>query len=360
MFFTHSFILIVVALATLHAITVSSKPRNRSAFYNPRQVLFTFFSSVSWVFWGLQCVILLVGPFTSFPGNFFQNIGLWLALMQNVLWATAVLSLYSNQFAKMHVTLPPLMLTSIVMVLIASQESVLTELYIYIDHVLAASIFLAFACTVLQLRLSKVSTAMFFIHGYSQWIWRDLWFSPLPAPLDVLIPFVFWHILLLIAWSKLIFEMVIIFRVMISSTLNDLLEEREEVGRTIRQLNLGRIEYFGRPSDNPEKDCALWAAQCDIFILLIGERYGSLVPSKKISFVEFEHAVGYKEDPGKILRYDKEGVTREPKLEEFLTRLDRLKTAYVKSSFTTVIDLSQQVKHDVSQWLASRRQLLDK
>lgn len=148
----------------------------------------------------------------------------------------------------------------------------------------------------------------------------------------------------------------ITWSVMFSSTVDDLAEERDAADSAVRGLGLIRFraETFGSLPHTPREICVLLAKRCDIFILVIGKRYGHIIEPEGISVVEFEYTVARDENPGKILVYVKDGVTREPKLEEFLNRLQDFERGHVTSLFTTPEDLSRKIQRDVTRWLASQ------
>lgn len=348
-------ILSLVGFAIAYAYAWRRVFKRRTTSANTWLLPFAYWSLSSWIFWALQYVILVAGPLSSVPRNLSLRTGLWLGVMENVLWVVAILSLYLKQFSKVSLTLPLLILISVVIALITSQTPILTsEPFTQVAAASAASIFMILAASILQLRVSKLTAVIFFIHGYCQWIWRYLWFTPLGEIQIILFPL--WYIALLITWITLISEMLVTSRVMISSTVRDLAEEREAVDRAIRRLNLEgfRAETIGSRPYTPKALCALWAEQCNIFILIIGERYGHIIKSKKISVVEFEYNVACDHDPGKILVYIKDGVTREPALQKFVDRLKDFEDGWVKSSFTKSEELYPKIQQDVTEWLASQ------
>src|SRR6185369_17406177 len=104
-----------------------------------------------------------------------------------------------------------------------------------------------------------------------------------------------WYIALLVAWIALISEMRVTFRVMISSTVHDLEPERTAAADAVRSLHLDsfRAETFGSLRGTPQAICASWAEKCEIFILIIGKRYGHIIESKGISIVEFEYETAH-------------------------------------------------------------------
>jgi hypothetical protein len=142
---------------------------------------------------------------------------------------------------------------------------------------------------------------------------------------------------------------------MISSTTDDLIEEREAADIAIRELQLTRFraETFGSVPHPPKVICELLAEQCDIFVLILGERYGYIM-SDGISVVEFEYSIARKDNPEKILVYVKQGVGREPLLEEFLRRVEDFENGYFRSFFKAAGDLHPKIQGDIVRWLKSR------
>lgn len=349
-----------------------SKLQNTSPTYTARLFPFAYFSLSAWILGLLQYAIFLANPFIY--SDFFLEATLWLGLMENALWASAILSLHLKQFRK-SLALTLLIMLSVIIALVAYQTTILTSLpFAAIEGVSAAAIFMALAFGIMQLRLSKISAAIFLIHGYSQWIWRSVWLSPSGTDLVFQLVFPAWRIVLLIALVKLILEiwqrvqssnkdfprdlkrsLLSSIKVMISSTVMDLGPEREAAERAIRSLNLTRFgaETFRNAPHAPKAICALLAEQCDIFLLIIGERYGYVVESEEISVVEFEYKVARAQNPAKILVYVKEGVNREPRLGEFLNRLQDFEHGHFTSWFTSAEDLQKKIQRDIVNWIAA-------
>ena len=349
----HSISFVIFAVTVFGAARKVFRRRKTAA--NAWLLTFAYLSLSAFVLWAIQYVILLIGSVSSVQRNVLLSTGLWLGVMQNVVWIVAIFSLHSKHFSRVSLAVPLLVMISIVLALIAYQTTVLASgPFNQIDALAAATIFILLGISIVQFRVTKLSAAAFFIHGYSQWIWRYLWFTPL-AKIQIFL-FPFWHIALLVAWIGLISELLVTFRVMISSTVKDLAQEREAADRAIRTLNLEgfRAETIGSRPYTPKRLCAVWAEQCNVFILIIGERYGHIIKSKGRSVVEFEYDVAHKHDPGKILVYVKDGVTREPKLQQFLNRLEDFEEGYVTSSFTNADDLRKKIECDVSELLATQ------
>ena len=228
MFFTayHSVNLLIFAVVVVIAAIRVFKLRNTPATYNGKLFTFAYFSFGAWILWVLEYVILVAAPFISLPRGFFLNTDLGLGVIQSALWATAVLSLHFKLFSRTWLTLPLLGMFSAVVAVVTYRLEILTSEKLtqieavsaaifysllpatIFDAIFAATFFIILAISIVQLRLSKVAAAFFLIHGYSQWIWRWLWLTPLGRPLFVQVAVPLWRIALLVAWIRLISEMV--------------------------------------------------------------------------------------------------------------------------------------------------------
>jgi hypothetical protein len=353
----HIILLVLFAVAFVWAGRRIFEERNTHA--NAWMLPFAYFSLSAWIFCALQYLVLVAGPFGVVSIDSSRNIGLWLAVMENVLWATAILTLHSKQLSRVSLILPLLVMISILVALIIYKTTILmSAAFTYFGAVSIATIFLVLAVAIWQLRLSKLYVAYFFLHGHFQWFWKSLWFIPFIEFDAMLLVFPLWHIAIMFGWIRLISEMPVTFRVMISSTISDLVQEREAAERAIRRLKLEglRSETVGSLPTTPRELCALWAEQCRIFILIIGERYGHKINPNGKSAVEFEYDVACKHDRGKILVYEKKGVTREPELEEFFERLKDFNRGHIISYFATPDDLYKQIQHDVPELVLRPKQ----
>jgi hypothetical protein len=146
------------------------------------------------------------------------------------------------------------------------------------------------------------------------------------------------------------------FGVMISSTIKGLEQEREAAARAISTLRLIplRSETFGSASRPPRVICRLLAERCRIFVLIIGEYYGTKIEPEGISVVEFEFNTAYAQNPDKILLYVKDGVRYEPQVEEFLTRLQHFNEGFFRSLFKTPEELYELLQPDLTRWITSQ------
>src|ERR1035437_5255556 len=83
----------------------------------------------------------------------------------------------------------------------------------------------------------------------------------------------------------------IVRTVFLSSVARGLEEYRDAVYREIERLDgyhCVRMEDFGARELDSAKFCAQRAAACDIFVGLVGQRYGSSPPDEVRSFTEIE------------------------------------------------------------------------
>jgi hypothetical protein len=347
----HAIGLVSFAAGIAYAGGALSKLRDAPA-YNARLLPFANFSFVSWIFWNLQYAILIARPFIPTETDVFVSIGLSFGVVSNAFWAVAVLSLSLQKLNPMWVV-SPLLIAAAVSFRIPIMTS---PLFLQIDAVSSAVVFTAFAYSIRQLRQSNIFAGAFFIHALSQWLWRSLWFLPLDKSyFSLLLVFPIWHIALLFGWTILISSIVertepsyreVIeeieqaellnplntLEVMISSTVEDLQHEREAAERAISSLRLAglRAETIVSLSHAPIKVCELLAKRCDIFVLILGERYGYVIQPENISVVEFEFRNARAQNAGKILVYVKDGVVRDERLEKFCEQVTDIKAGYFK------------------------------
>src|SRR4051794_34681491 len=82
-------------------------------------------------------------------------------------------------------------------------------------------------------------------------------------------------------------------RVMISSTIEDLKPERDAVDRAIRHFRFQRFrsELVGSLARSSREVCDELAKECDLYVLIVGRRYGWIVPDLNISVTEREYNV---------------------------------------------------------------------
>jgi hypothetical protein len=86
------------------------------------------------------------------------------------------------------------------------------------------------------------------------------------------------------------------FAVFVCSTFSDLSQEREGVLDAIRRLKLQHdsMEFFGARAEQPIETCLQEVRASDVLVVIVGHRYGSIVPELGISYSEAEYAEGFR------------------------------------------------------------------
>src|SRR3990170_5295666 len=84
--------------------------------------------------------------------------------------------------------------------------------------------------------------------------------------------------------------------VFLCSTVTDLSDERKRVLDAIRRLQLQHdsMEFFGARDDRPIETCLAEVRKSDVLVVIIGHRYGTLVPGLRVSFCQSEYDEGYR------------------------------------------------------------------
>ena len=144
------------------------------------------------------------------------------------------------------------------------------------------------------------------------------------------------------------------YLIFISSTYEDLIEEREKVIRTVLEQDCfpASMEFFPAVGMPPKELIQKVLKECDYYILIIGARYGS-IDNEGISYTENEF--NYAVDKGipvlaflhgdidslPLIKYDKDITTLLPKLKEFRDRVEH--TGRIVLPWTNAFDLSAKV-----------------
>jgi putative nucleotidyltransferase with HDIG domain len=85
-------------------------------------------------------------------------------------------------------------------------------------------------------------------------------------------------------------------KVFLCSTVLDLSDERERVLDAIRRLQFQHhsMEFFGARTDQPIESCFAEVRESDVLVVIVGLRYGNLVPGLGVSFSEAEYREGHR------------------------------------------------------------------
>jgi hypothetical protein len=146
--------------------------------------------------------------------------------------------------------------------------------------------------------------------------------------------------------------------IFVCSTFADLAEEREAVLDAVRKLQLQHdsMEFFGARPGMPIKTCLAEVRASDILVVIVGHRYGSLVPGLGVSFSEAEYEEGFRlRKPCLVYTLDEnvpvlpKNIERDP---DKFRQLDRwrslLRERHTIAHFTDSHDLAVRVAADLA------------
>lgn len=146
--------------------------------------------------------------------------------------------------------------------------------------------------------------------------------------------------------------------VFLCSTFSDLVEEREAVLEAVRKLQLQHdsMEFFGARPDVPLKTCVEEVRKSDILVVVVGHRYGSLVPGLGISFSEAEYEEGFRLGKPCLIYMRDDGVPVLPrhiendpdKLRQLFRWKGLLHERHTVAHFSDGKDLAKRVAVDLS------------
>ena len=150
--------------------------------------------------------------------------------------------------------------------------------------------------------------------------------------------------------------------IFLSSTYKDLVREREAVYKALQAAghHVVRMEDFGSQDGQPVDACLDALAHCDLYVLIVGGRYGSIYDPVNASYteIEYDHALEHSIPVHAYIAADFEARNSSEPLDEhpqrqltFRRRILKLHT--VSLPFTDPADLSEKVLVDIGR-LAER------
>jgi hypothetical protein len=117
-------------------------------------------------------------------------------------------------------------------------------------------------------------------------------------------------------------------------------------------------ESEGSKSRTPLAQCKRRARECDIYIGILGYRYGWVIPRARISVTEMEFNEARKNNPYKILAYVSAGP-KEPKQEEFVRCIEDFAEGYFRREpFRSDSELTTGIREDLADFMKERLDLL--
>jgi len=155
--------------------------------------------------------------------------------------------------------------------------------------------------------------------------------------------------------------------VFLCSTFTDLVEERQRVLDAVRRLQLQHesMEFFGARADLPIETCLEELRRSDILVVIVGHRYGNLVPELGVSFSEAEYREGQRlSKPCLVYVRDDDvpvlprHVERDPEKMRLLERWkETLATRHTVAKFSDAQQLAVQVAADLGRTVMSLREV---
>ena len=141
-------------------------------------------------------------------------------------------------------------------------------------------------------------------------------------------------------------------RVFISSTIEELAEERKALYEAISAIKLIPVIFEAGARPYPPREVyQAYIEKSQIYVGVFWKSYGWISPDMKISGIEDEFNLSYQKPRLLYIREAPEG--RDPKLEQLIQRIERERTISYKR-FSTIEELVELVQNDIMQILSER------
>jgi predicted ATPase len=135
-------------------------------------------------------------------------------------------------------------------------------------------------------------------------------------------------------------------RVFISSTINEVAEERKAARKAIENLRLIPVFFEAGARPHPPRDLySAYLDQSHIFLGIYWNSYGWVAPGSEISGLEDEYRLCGNKKPKLI--YVKQSDERQDKLKELLSDIERSESACYQK-FSTAEELQKLIENDLS------------
>ena len=146
-------------------------------------------------------------------------------------------------------------------------------------------------------------------------------------------------------------------KIMISSTVDDLLAERDAINDLYKNDPLfeiiGATPFINSSSASSSAIKTLdLAKECDLYILIMGSKYGYKLDNGK-SATEVEFDAAYHQDPTKVLVFLKKGDAEEDQ-KIFIKKVSEYYSGYWRVEFNYTHQLQTYVKESVLSWIKDR------
>jgi tetratricopeptide (TPR) repeat protein len=137
---------------------------------------------------------------------------------------------------------------------------------------------------------------------------------------------------------------------MVSSKIDGLNRERRAIKNTLEDVSpafrVWLSEDWGSDGHSSEETCITLARECDLFILLLGKRYGNKPAGHTISVTEMEFEAARTSYPRKIRAYLKQNKSIDPEQVKFIERVRDFHSGLLCPRFSTLEELKKLVISD--------------
>ena len=147
------------------------------------------------------------------------------------------------------------------------------------------------------------------------------------------------------------------FKVFVSSTYKDLKNERKKVIESLEQLqiNYTAMEFFGARPGDPIEVSLDEVRSSNIYIGIIGHRYGDFVPEEDISYTEMEYNTASRLGLSRLIYLLSDSVPILPeqyendplKIQKLKLFKKKVKKRHTKATFISPDDLAKKIKTDI-------------
>lgn len=151
-------------------------------------------------------------------------------------------------------------------------------------------------------------------------------------------------------------------KIFVSSTYTDLIPHRKSIWKLLKNYNaeITGMEEFGARSSAPLETCITYAEECDIYIGIIGMRYGSIEKKSRKSFTQIEYETAIKNNK-EILIYlidEINGLVKPINIDfenyrELQSFKNRLRREHTVDSFKNAKKLAEKINKRISQMVPS-------
>jgi prenyltransferase beta subunit len=144
-------------------------------------------------------------------------------------------------------------------------------------------------------------------------------------------------------------------KIFVSSPMKRLEAERKEAKKSLEMLGFDYFisEYSSSSPISSFEKCITNVRESEVFILLLGDRYGDIPPNQDFSITELEFLEARRLNmPIFVFRFDRSTV--EPKQIDFISRVEHLSKGYFRGRrLYSPSELKQRIIHDLSAYLSA-------